>query len=94
MHSQQIASITPIVIRYIDYLAYRAIFMCAMFPKIKLDVFSPEKPQMSAGGGGRGHTPAEWLSVLIIEFPHEDSDTEFPPLTFPHHFPTRGFIPN
>ena len=34
------ASIAPRNIRCIDYLAYRTIFMCAMFcPKIKLDVF-------------------------------------------------------
>ena len=46
-------SIAPIVIGCIDYLlAYRTIFTRAMFrPKIKHDVFfSPEKPQMSAGG--------------------------------------------
>jgi hypothetical protein len=34
------ASIAPIVIGCIGYLAYRTIFTCAMFsPKIKLDVF-------------------------------------------------------
>jgi hypothetical protein len=40
------ASIAPIVIGCIDYLAYGTIFTRAMFlPKIKLDVFSPpEKP--------------------------------------------------
>jgi hypothetical protein len=46
MHSQRMSSITPIVIGYIDYLAYGAIFTCVTFrPKIKLDVFfPPEKP--------------------------------------------------
>jgi hypothetical protein len=45
------ASIAPIVIGCIDYLAYGTIFTRAMFcPKIKLDVFSPpEKLQMNAG---------------------------------------------
>jgi hypothetical protein len=42
MHSQQMASIAPIVIGCIDYLAYGTIFTCVMFrPKIKLDVFFP-----------------------------------------------------
>ncbi len=42
MHSQWMASITPIVIGCIDYLAYRTIFTCVMFcSKIKLDVFFP-----------------------------------------------------
>jgi hypothetical protein len=50
MHSQRMASITPIVIECIDYLAYGTFFTRAMFcPKKKLDVFfSPEKPQMNA----------------------------------------------
>jgi hypothetical protein len=40
MHSQQMASIAPIVIGCIDYLAYGTIFTRVMFrPKIKLDVF-------------------------------------------------------
>ncbi len=38
------ASIAPIVIGYIDYLAYGTIFTRAMFrPKIKLDVFFDER---------------------------------------------------
>jgi len=42
------ASIAPIVIECIDYLAYGTILMCAMFcPKIKLDVFPRQK--VSAG---------------------------------------------
>ena len=45
------ASIVPIVIGCIDYLAYGTLFTHAMFrPKIKLDFFfPPEKPQMTAG---------------------------------------------
>jgi hypothetical protein len=40
MHSQRMASIAPIVIECIDYLAYGSFFTRAMFcPKIKLDVF-------------------------------------------------------
>ncbi len=41
-----------IIVGRIDCLAYGTIFLRAMFrPKIKHDVFfSPEKPQMSAGG--------------------------------------------
>jgi hypothetical protein len=41
-----------IIVGRIDCLAYGTIFTRAMFrPKIKYDVFfSPEKPQMSAGG--------------------------------------------
>jgi hypothetical protein len=54
MHSQQMASIVPIVIGCIDYLAYGTIFTHAMFrPKIKIDVFFlPENPQMIAGRWG------------------------------------------
>jgi hypothetical protein len=38
------ASIAPIVIRCIDYLAYGTIFTRVMFrPKIKLDVFFPAR---------------------------------------------------
>jgi hypothetical protein len=38
------ASIAPIIIRCIDYLAYGTIFTRAMFrPKIKLDVFFPAR---------------------------------------------------
>jgi hypothetical protein len=61
MHSQQMPSITPIVIGCNDYLAYGTIFTRAMFcPKIKLDVFfPPEKPLMSAGGW--------WLRGLWIK---------------------------
>jgi hypothetical protein len=44
MHSQQMASIAPIVIGCIDYLAYGTIFTRVMFrPKIKLDVFFPAR---------------------------------------------------
>ncbi len=45
IHSQRMASMVPIVIGCIDYLAYGTFFMHAMFlPKIKLDVFFlPEK---------------------------------------------------
>jgi hypothetical protein len=44
IHSQRMASIAPIVIGYIDYLAYGTIFTRAMFrPKIKLDVFFDER---------------------------------------------------
>ncbi len=40
MHSQWMASIAPIVIGCIDYLAYGTIFTRVMFrPKMKLDVF-------------------------------------------------------
>ena len=40
MHSQRMASIAPIAIGCIDYLAYGTNFTRAMFrPKIKLDVF-------------------------------------------------------
>jgi hypothetical protein len=46
LHSQQMASIAPIIIGCIDYLAYGSIFKRVTFrPKIKLVVFfSPEKP--------------------------------------------------
>jgi hypothetical protein len=44
MHSQRMASIAPIVIGCIDYLAYGTIFTRVMFrPKIKLDVFFPAR---------------------------------------------------
>jgi hypothetical protein len=44
MHSQQMASITPIAIGCNDYLAYGTIFTRAMFrPKIKLDVLFPAR---------------------------------------------------
>ncbi len=44
MHSQQMASIAPIVIGCIDYLAYGTIFTRVIFrPKIKLDVFFPAR---------------------------------------------------
>ena len=40
MHSQQMASIAPIIIGCNDYLAYGTFFTRAMFrPKIKLNVF-------------------------------------------------------
>jgi hypothetical protein len=42
MHFQRMASIAPIVIGCIDYLAYGTIFTHAMFrPKMKLDLFFP-----------------------------------------------------
>jgi hypothetical protein len=49
--SRRIASIAPIAIGCIDYLAYGTIFTREMFrPNIKLDVFfPPEQPQMPAG---------------------------------------------
>ncbi len=44
MHSQRMASIAPILIGCIDYLAYGTIFTHVMFrPKIKLDVFFPAR---------------------------------------------------
>jgi len=44
MHSQQMASIAPIVIGCIDYLAYGTFFNRAMFcPKIKIDVIFPAR---------------------------------------------------
>ena len=44
MHSQRMASIMPIVIGCIDYLAYGTIFTRAIFrPNIKLDVFFPAR---------------------------------------------------
>jgi hypothetical protein len=47
--SQQTASIAPIVIGCIDYLAYGTIFTRAMFcPKIKLDVFFPARKAVDA----------------------------------------------
>jgi hypothetical protein len=53
MHSQRMASIVPIVIGCIDYLAYGTIFPRAMFrPKIKLDVFFCQKRGRWALGGG------------------------------------------
>ncbi len=48
------ASIAPIVIGCIDYLAYGTIFTRVMFrPKIKLDVFFParEAARWELGGG-------------------------------------------
>jgi hypothetical protein len=46
------ASIAPIVINCIDYLAYGTIFVCAMFrPKIKLDVFFHQKSRRCLLGG-------------------------------------------
>jgi len=40
MHSQRMASIAPIIIGCIDYLAYGTIFTRAMFlPRKKFDVF-------------------------------------------------------
>jgi hypothetical protein len=44
MHSQRMASIAPIVIGCIDYLAYGTIFTRVMFRlKIKIDVFFPAR---------------------------------------------------
>ncbi len=44
MHSQRMASITPIVSGCIDYLAYGTFFMRVMFrPKIKLNFFFPAR---------------------------------------------------
>ena len=68
IHSQRMASITPILIGCNDYLAYRTIFTRAMFhPKIKLDVFFPARKavdELWAGGGGPD-TPL--MPVLTID---------------------------
>jgi hypothetical protein len=69
MHSQQIASIVPIVIGCIDYLAYGAIFTftSAMFrPKIKFDVFFCRKSHRWALGGGVC-TLWDWAWAAIIQ---------------------------
>ncbi len=61
MYSQQMASIAPIIIGCIDYLAYGTIFTRVMFcPKIILDVFfsarkaADEHWVVVRGGAGRG----------------------------------------
>ena len=66
MHFQWMASIAPIVIGCIDYLAYWTFFTCAMFhPKIKLVFFfPPEKPQMSAATSRQGSSPAIWWEKI------------------------------
>jgi len=68
-----IASIAPIAIRCIDYLAYGTIFMREMMfrPKIKLGVFfSPEKPEMSPGEWcpppPQPPVAAETLAILVV----------------------------
>jgi hypothetical protein len=49
LHSQQMASIAPILIGCIDYLAYGTIFTRVMFrPKIKLNVLFPARKAVDA----------------------------------------------
>ena len=62
MHSQQMASIAPIVIRCIEYLAYGTIFTHVMFrQKIKPDVFSPARKAIDEPGH---HPPRLILDYL------------------------------
>jgi hypothetical protein len=62
MHSQQMASIAPIVIRCIEYLAYGTIFTHAMFcQKIKPDVFSSARKAVDEPG----HHPPRLISDYL-----------------------------
>jgi hypothetical protein len=65
MHSQQMASIAPIVIRCIDYLAFGTIFTRVMFhPRIKLNVFFPARKATDE----RWEVVMGWSRVLTKDF--------------------------
>jgi hypothetical protein len=62
MHSQRMASIAPIVIGCIDYLAYGTIFIRVMFrPKIKLDGFFPARK-----AADERCLPGRWCVVCLF----------------------------
>jgi hypothetical protein len=84
------ASIAPIVIGCIDYLAYGTIFTRAMFlPKIKLDICREVVAQAAGGGVGRHRSQfyydqkATFGEILVtlgssVDFPLRTYSTTYP----------------